>query len=100
MKWPNDVLIGGARSRASCSRHRGSRGLRVGINVNQTVTAMPAETRTPAASLLTVAGDARDRAALLVVLLDLLERRDAWLGMGLAPLLPELEHRDALRGAR
>ncbi len=100
VKWPNDVLIGGRKvAGILLEAAEGVVVCGVGINVNQTTTAMPAETRTPAASLLTVAGDTRDRAALLVVLLDLLERRyDAWLRRGLAPLLPELEHRDALRG--
>ena len=55
--------------------------------------------RAPAASLRTLTGKAHDRAELLATLLERLEARyDQWRRGGLAPLVPELDRRDALRG--
>ena len=73
--------------------------LGVGLNVNQGAAELPAGTRIPAASLLTIDGTTRDRDALLAALLAKVEDAyDSWLGGGLASLHGELASRDALAG--
>ena len=101
VKWPNDVLV--SREKVAGILLDGRDGAVVcgiGLNVNQTEPALPADARTPAASLRTLTGREHDRAAILLALLERLEASyNAWLGEGLALILPELERRDALRGA-
>ena len=101
VKWPNDVLVGGAKVAGILLESRGGGVVcGIGLNVNQAEAALPRGTRLPAASLRMLTGREHERAALLVALLDHLERRyDAWLRDGLGPLVPELEARDALRGS-
>jgi len=100
VKWPNDVLVEdrklagilleGREQTVACG---------IGLNVNQDAASLARAARLPAASLRTVTGHEHDRAPLLALLLELLEARyDGWCRDGLAPLLPELERRDALRG--
>ena len=100
VKWPNDVLVGGATVAGILLESRGGGVVcGIGLNVDQSEGSLPRETRLPAASLRTLTGREHDRAVLLVGLLDALERHYvAWLRDGLGPLLPELEARDALRG--
>ncbi len=100
VKWPNDVLVDGRKLAGILLEGRDDAVVcGIGINVNQSPDALPAAARTPATSLRTRTGRAHDRALLLTELLERLEARyDAWLADGLAPLLPELERRDALRG--
>jgi BirA family biotin operon repressor/biotin-[acetyl-CoA-carboxylase] ligase len=100
VKWPNDVLVEGRKVAGILLEGRdGAVVCGIGINVNQLDDALPAHPRTPAASLRTLTGRDHDRALVLVELLARLETSyDAWLTAGLAPLLPELERRDALRG--
>jgi len=100
VKWPNDVLVSGRKVAGILLDGRdGAVVCGIGLNVNQTERALPADARTPAASLRTLTGRELDRAATLLALLEGLEARyDAWLGGGLASLLPELERRNALRG--
>ncbi len=100
VKWPNDVLVGGAKVAGILLESRGGGVVcGIGLNVNQAEAALPRVTRLPAASLRTLTGREHDRAVLLAALLDHLERRyDVWLRDGLGPLVPELEARDALRG--
>jgi BirA family transcriptional regulator, biotin operon repressor / biotin---[acetyl-CoA-carboxylase] ligase len=100
IKWPNDVLVAdrkvagilveGTDDAAICG---------IGLNVNQSEDELPVETRMPAGSLRTTTGREHDRVALLVTLLDRLQRRyDEWLDLGLALFVPDLARRDALRG--
>jgi BirA family transcriptional regulator, biotin operon repressor / biotin---[acetyl-CoA-carboxylase] ligase len=100
VKWPNDVLVGDAKVAGILLESRGGGVVcGIGLNVGQAEAALPRGTRHPAASLRSLTGREHDRAALLVALLDDLERRyDAWLRDGLGPLVPELEARDALCG--
>ena len=100
VKWPNDVLVEGRKVAGILLEARdGAVVCGIGVNVNQLDGALPVHARTPAASLRTLTGRDHDRALVLVELLARLEANyDAWLASGLAPLLPELEHRDALRG--
>ena len=101
VKWPNDVLVAGRKvAGILLEGHDGAVVCGIGVNVSQTETTLPRDTRTPSASLHTLTGQEHDRAELLVSLLERLESRyDAWLGNGLAPLLPELERRDVLHGS-
>jgi BirA family biotin operon repressor/biotin-[acetyl-CoA-carboxylase] ligase len=100
VKWPNDVLVADRKiAGILLEGHEGAVVCGIGVNVSQTETTLPRDTRVPPASLHTMTGQEHDRAALLVSLLGRLETRyDAWLDAGLAPLLPELERRNALRG--
>ena len=100
VKWPNDVLVEGRKVAGILLEGRdGAVVCGIGINVNQLDDTLPAGVRTPAASLRTLTGREHDRALVLVELLARLEASyDAWLASGLAPLLAELERRDALRG--
>ena len=100
VKWPNDVLVEGRKVAGILLEGRdGAVVCGIGINVNQVEGALPAHARTAAASLRTLTGREHDRAIVLIELLQRLEANyDAWLASGLAALLAELEHRDALRG--
>jgi BirA family transcriptional regulator, biotin operon repressor / biotin---[acetyl-CoA-carboxylase] ligase len=100
IKWPNDVLLGGRKVAGILLESSGVEVVcGVGVNVTQTEAELPAETRLPAASLLTATGHEADRAELLASFLETLEHRyDTWRRLGLAPLLDELEARNSLRG--
>ena len=100
LKWPNDVLVDGRKVAGILLDGRGDAVVcGIGVNVNQSADDLPADARTEPASLRSLTGVAHDRGGLLVVLLERLETRyDTWRGQGLAPLLPALERRDALRG--
>jgi BirA family biotin operon repressor/biotin-[acetyl-CoA-carboxylase] ligase len=100
VKWPNDVLVGGRKvAGILLEGHEGAVVCGIGVNVSQTEEALPHDARLPPASLLTLTGREPDRAALLVLLLERLERRyETWQEARLVPLLPELERRNALRG--
>jgi BirA family transcriptional regulator, biotin operon repressor / biotin---[acetyl-CoA-carboxylase] ligase len=100
LKWPNDVLVEGRKIAGILLDGRGDAVVcGIGVNVNQSADELPGDARTEPASLRTLTGGAHDRGALLVELLVRLEARyDTWRGSGLAPLLPELERRDTLRG--
>lgn len=102
VKWPNDVLLEGRKVAGILLEAAGGVVIcGIGVNVDQTEEELPVGTRLPATSLRVATGGRPERADLLVELLGTLERRyDAWLGGGLAPLLPELEGRHALRGRR
>lgn len=101
VKWPNDVLVDGRKVAGILLEGRdGGVVCGIGLNVNQTEHAFPAETPTPPASLHTLTGREHDRALLLASLLERLEARyDTWRRGGLVALLPELERRDVLLGA-
>ena len=100
LKWPNDVLLGGRKVAGILLEASGEDVVcGIGVNVSQTEAELPADTRLPAASLFTAMGQAPERAELLASLLLTLEHRyDAWRHRGLAPLVDELEARNALRG--
>jgi len=102
IKWPNDLLLDGRKAGGILAEARdGAVVLGIGLNVNQTAEELPTDTRLPPASLRVALGSELDRPALLASLLARLEAHyDAWLGLGLAAALPELERRDFLRGRR
>jgi BirA family biotin operon repressor/biotin-[acetyl-CoA-carboxylase] ligase len=102
IKWPNDVLVDGAKVAGVLAEARdGVVVLGIGINVNQTAEQLPAGQQPPAASLRTVDGTERERAPLLARLLAELERAyGRWLDGGLTELHPDLDARDYLRGRR
>ena len=101
VKWPNDVLVDGAKVAGILLEASGSRVVcGIGVNVDQDREALPRETRAPATSLRLAAGRRFDRGVLLAAVLDELERRyAAWLDRGLAAVAAELERRNALDGA-
>lgn len=102
IKWPNDVLIGDRKVAGILLEGDGDAVIcGIGINVQQTTAELPVETRVPATSLLCATGISYDRATVLVTVLDTFERRyDTWRHDGIDPLLPDLEHRNVLRGRR
>ena len=84
VKFPNDVLVRGRKVAGILAEaSEGRVVLGIGVNVSQSADELPAESRTPATSLLLETGREVDRAELLVALLERLERRyDEWLGAG------------------
>src|SRR5438132_5976982 len=102
IKWPNDVMVNRRKVAGVLAEARdGAVVLGIGINVNQTRAQLPADQRSPAASLRTIDGVERDRAPILAALLDLVEARyDAWCDAGLDALYDSLGARDFLRGRR
>jgi BirA family biotin operon repressor/biotin-[acetyl-CoA-carboxylase] ligase len=82
IKRPNDVLIDGRKVAGILGEAHGAGVvLGIGINANAEATELPREARLPATSLRVEAGERVGRAALLVALLECLERRyDAWVG--------------------
>ena len=101
VKWPNDVLLDDAKIAGILLEGDGDAVVcGIGLNVNQVVVE-PAAARLPATSLRAVTDTAHDRAAVLAMLLETLERHyRTWLAGGLERLLPALEARNALRGRR
>ncbi len=72
--------------------------LGVGLNVNQRPEELPADTKVPAASLLTVDGKSRRRAPLLAALLAQVEYAyTRWSAGGIDALRDDLDPRDFLR---
>jgi BirA family biotin operon repressor/biotin-[acetyl-CoA-carboxylase] ligase len=102
IKWPNDVMVNRRKVAGVLAEARdGAVVLGIGINVNQTRKQLPADSRSPAASLRTIDGIERDRAPLLATLLERLEARyDAWRKSGLDGVYDFLGARDFLRGRR
>jgi len=100
IKWPNDVMLNRRKVGGVLGELRdGVVTLGIGINVNQTREQLPADSRTPPASLRTITGSTFDRAALLGSLLFRLERAyDEWRHGGLAEVFVEIGPRDFLRG--
>jgi BirA family biotin operon repressor/biotin-[acetyl-CoA-carboxylase] ligase len=80
LKDPNDVLVGGRKVAGVLGESSEGRVvLGIGINVNIPEAELPRETRLPPTSLLAELGQRVDRAELLVLVLDRLERAyDAW----------------------
>jgi BirA family biotin operon repressor/biotin-[acetyl-CoA-carboxylase] ligase len=100
IKWPNDVLVAGAKIAGVLAELRdGAVVLGIGVNVNQTAPELPSGGVVPAGSLRGSLGRPVSRATLLATLLErLASRYDVWLEQGLAPLLGSFEARDFLRG--
>lgn len=80
LKFPNDVLVDGRKVAGILAEAREERiVLGIGVNVNVPAQELPREVERPATSLLVETGAEIDRAALLVELLERLERRyDDW----------------------
>jgi BirA family biotin operon repressor/biotin-[acetyl-CoA-carboxylase] ligase len=102
IKWPNDVMVNRRKVAGVLAEARdGAVVLGVGLNVNQTRDELPADQRSPAASLRTIDGVERDRAPILAALLERLEAGyDAWCKGGLDAVYDFLGARDFLRGRR
>ena len=102
LKWPNDVLLEGRKvAGVLLEATEGAVICGIGVNVGQSDADLPAGERVQPGSLLTATGREHDRAALLIHLLEQLQRRyDEWLDLGLALFLPELDRRDGLRGEK
>ena len=102
IKWPNDVMVNRRKVAGVLAEARdGAVVLGIGINVNQAREQLPADTRTPAASLRTVDGVQRERAPVLATLLERLEAHyDGWREDGLDAVYDFLGARDFLRGRR
>ena len=102
VKWPNDVMLDRRKVAGGLAELKDSAVvLGIGLNVGQTRDDLPADARTPAASLRTVTGRTFERAPILADLLLELERRyDAWREDGLDAVYEDLGARDFLRGRR
>jgi BirA family biotin operon repressor/biotin-[acetyl-CoA-carboxylase] ligase len=81
VKFPNDLLLGGRKVAGILAEAREGRVvLGIGVNVNVPEAELPTEVDRAATSLLVESGRAFDRAELLVLVLERLERRyDEWL---------------------
>ena len=102
IRWPNDVMLARRKVAGILAELRdGEVVVGIGLNVNQAREELPADARTPAASLRTVTGHEHDRAALLEsVLARLDDGYAAWRSDGLEALYDDLGSRDFLRGRR
>ena len=102
IKWPNDVMLSRRKVAGILAEMRAPEVVvGIGVNVNQARNQLPPDTRTPAASLLTVTGREHDRAALLESLLARLDAAYArWRARGLEGVYDDLGARDFLRGRR
>ena len=102
IKWPNDVMVNRRKVAGVLAERRdGAVVLGIGINVNQTRDQLPADERTPAASLLTIDGIRRERAPLLASLLAQLELHyERWREGGIDAIYDFLGARDFLRGRK
>jgi BirA family transcriptional regulator, biotin operon repressor / biotin---[acetyl-CoA-carboxylase] ligase len=102
IKWPNDVMVNRRKVAGVLAEAQGDAVvLGIGVNVNQTRDELPPAPATPAASLRTVDGIARERAPILTTLLARLELHyDRWRDGGLDAIYDFLGARDFLRGRR
>ena len=107
IKWPNDIWIGGRKGCGILCEMQISKAseaavvIGCGVNVNLTREEMPLEIRDRATSLRIEAGKSFRRVEVLAALLNSFETLyDRWNLEGLAPLLPDLNGRDVLRGRR
>jgi BirA family biotin operon repressor/biotin-[acetyl-CoA-carboxylase] ligase len=102
IKWPNDVMVNRRKVAGVLAEARDDAVVvGIGINVNQTRDELPTDSRSPAASLRTIDGIVRERAAILAALLERVEARyEAWSDSGLDALYDFLGARDFLRGRR
>jgi BirA family transcriptional regulator, biotin operon repressor / biotin---[acetyl-CoA-carboxylase] ligase len=102
LKWPNDVMVNRYKVGGVLAEARGGAVVvGMGLNVNQARAELPTDARLPLASLRTIDGVERDRAAVLAELLGRLERAyDGWLRGGLDALYDSIGSRDFLRGRR
>jgi BirA family biotin operon repressor/biotin-[acetyl-CoA-carboxylase] ligase len=100
LKWPNDVLVDGRKVAGVLAEGRaGGVVLGIGLNVNQRMTELPHEARTPAASLRSIDGRKRDRVPILVDLLaELEDAYGRWRTEGLPALHGDIASRDFLLG--
>jgi BirA family biotin operon repressor/biotin-[acetyl-CoA-carboxylase] ligase len=75
VKWPNDIMLNRRKVAGILAEASGGRiVVGIGVNVNQERSQLPEETKVPPASLFTSDGIRRERAPLLVSLLERLER--------------------------
>jgi BirA family biotin operon repressor/biotin-[acetyl-CoA-carboxylase] ligase len=102
VKWPNDVMVNRRKVAGVLAEASGGAVvLGIGLNVNQTREALPADAATPPGSLYTSDGVRRPRAPILADLLGVLEDMyGQWRERGLDALYHTLGARDFLRGRR
>jgi BirA family biotin operon repressor/biotin-[acetyl-CoA-carboxylase] ligase len=102
IKWPNDVMVNRRKVAGILAEASGEVAVvGIGLNVNQTRDQLPADAQVAPASLYTVDGVRRPRAALLADLLAELEHAyRRWCDRGLDALYHTLGARDFLRGRR
>jgi BirA family biotin operon repressor/biotin-[acetyl-CoA-carboxylase] ligase len=102
VKWPNDVMLNRRKVAGILAEAAdGAVVVGIGLNVNQERDQLPGDTKVAAASLYTSDGIKRDRAPLLALILERLERNyDAWVERGLDGVYDSLGSRDFLRGRR
>lgn len=102
IKWPNDVMLNRRKIAGVLAEvANGAVILGIGLNVNQRRDQLPSAAKVPPASLYTIDSIRRDRAPILVALIDHLERTyRLWLSSGLDALYDALGARDFLRGRK
>ena len=102
IKWPNDVMVNRRKVAGVLAEGRGGAvTLGIGVNVNQTWAELPSDPRVPAASLFTIDGVRRQRAPVLVTLLEQLEvYYERWKQGGIDAIYDFLGARDFLRGRK
>jgi len=106
IRWPNDVLLDGAKicgilpeAAVDPAGQVSHVVLGIGLNVNQT--AFPPELGARATSLRLVSGTCRDPGAVLPVLMEALDRRyREWLERGFAGMMEVWRHRAITLGQR
>lgn len=91
VKWPNDVLIGGAKCAGVLAESRSGRSaLGIGLNVNHEMADFPPELQESAGSLRIAAGHAWERGRVLHAVLEALDAQILALrGSGIEPLWRE-----------
>jgi BirA family biotin operon repressor/biotin-[acetyl-CoA-carboxylase] ligase len=102
LKWPNDVMVDRRKVAGGLAELKDAAVvLGIGLNVNQTATQLPTETKAAAGSLRSVTGRTYERRPILIdLLLELELRYEAWRDGGLNALYDDLGARDFLRGRR
>ncbi len=102
IKWPSDVMVNRRRVAAVLGgRCNGAAVLEIAINVNQTRGQLRPAAPTPTGSLFTIDGVRRDRAPILVSLLERLEvHYGRWQAGGIDAVYDFLGARDFLRGRK
>jgi BirA family biotin operon repressor/biotin-[acetyl-CoA-carboxylase] ligase len=104
IKWPNDVYVDGRKACGilveGADARQATLVVGIGVNVNNSVAAAPAELRDKAVALCDVAAAPIDRAALLVRILERLAARFEWLATDADELLEVWSRRSFLTGRR
>lgn len=101
LKWPNDLLYGGAKVGGILTENTSGGQVIIGIGINANQTEFPSELKNKATSLLLAAGHPVDRAAIAVALLQHLEALyGAFLGGALSSILDDWRRYSVTLGQR